>query len=68
MSLLSGRVLELVEEHWAYLRQVLELEGRAPQIIELVGFHYRTAMAHGHKHGWEDALSEGEEQTVEEVA
>ena len=45
---------ERVEEHWAYIRSLLEAHGESPNIIEKIGFHYRTAMLHGFGHGYEE--------------
>jgi len=47
---------ELVDAHWAYIEDLLEVEGKTTSYIEIVGFHYRTAMMHGIKHGIEMAI------------
>ena len=45
----------LAENHWGYVREVLEDAGAdSDQLIERIGFHYRTAMVHGFKHGAEE--------------
>jgi hypothetical protein len=57
----------LEDRHWGYLEQVLrntlqadystdETEyDKVERFIESIGFHYRTAMVHGYKHGQADA-------------
>ena len=42
-------------EHWRYIESVLFAHGTDETTVELVGFHYRTAMEHGFKHGVEYA-------------
>jgi hypothetical protein len=43
----------LVNDHWDYIFQVLEAHGEEWETIEKVGFHYKTAFAHGWKHAME---------------
>lgn len=45
---------EGTKQHWKYVEGVLKTHGVSDRIIKIVGFHYRTAMAHGYKHGIED--------------
>lgn len=48
---------ELVDAHWKYVEDLLEVHfpSTCEQVksdeIEIIGFHYRTAMLHGIKHG-----------------
>lgn len=44
---------KLAHQHWNYVRQILEAHGEDREVIEKVGFHYRSAMVHGFKHGVE---------------
>ena len=44
----------LADAHWDYVKAVLEHAGETPEIIGIIGFHYRTAMIHGYKHGRND--------------
>ena len=49
---------ERTEAHWKYIKSLLEMHGSDKETTKLIGFHYRTAMIHGHKHGKLDALDE----------
>lgn len=44
---------ELANAHWSYVESVLIAHGVTMEIITQCGFHYRTAMIHGFKHGVE---------------
>ena len=44
---------KLADQHWKYIRQVLETHGAAGDEIARIGFHYLTAFVHGYKHGME---------------
>ena len=44
---------ELAKAHWAYVESVLIAHGVPIEIIDQCGFHYKTAMVHGFKHGVE---------------
>jgi 1,6-anhydro-N-acetylmuramate kinase len=44
----------LADAHWDYVKAVLEHAGETPENIAKIGFHYRTAMVHGVKHGRND--------------
>jgi len=46
---------KLADQHWKYIRQVLETHGAAGDEIARIGFHYLTAFVHGYKHGMEAA-------------
>lgn len=41
----------LAEAHWKYVEGVLRAAGKPEADIEEIGYHYRTAMIHGYKHG-----------------
>ena len=47
-------VNELADKHWSYVEQMLKAHGEDEDIIRVIGFHYKTAMVHGFKHGRED--------------
>ena len=47
---------ELAENHWEYIKSVLETHGVSDREIELIEFHYVTSFVHGVKHGREDEL------------
>ena len=47
---------ELTQEHWKYIEDVLINHGIPDSELERIGFHYRTAMIHGYKHGYADAI------------
>ena len=44
---------KLAEAHWSYVRDVLLMHGEPANNVELIGFHYKSAMVHGFKHGVE---------------
>jgi hypothetical protein len=44
----------LAEEHWSYLRGVLEMDELLPKEIARIGYHYKTAFIHGFKHCLEE--------------
>jgi hypothetical protein len=42
------------ELHWKYVKSVLKTHGVIDEnILNMIGFHYQTAMTHGVGHGWE---------------
>lgn len=41
------------EAHWSYVKDVLKTHGEDDDVIDKIGFHYVSAMVHGHKHGVE---------------
>ena len=53
----KSRAEELADAHWDYIEQVLETAGYVAEQLDEIGFHYRTAMVHGYKHGVEDAIN-----------
>jgi hypothetical protein len=48
-------IMKLAEDHWAYVKSVLEAHNEDEIVIEKIGFHYKTGMEHGYKHGIEDS-------------
>lgn len=57
---MDEKILKMVEAHWEYVKSVLEMElsedlqTDKEGYIDRIGFHYKTAMIHGYKHGQED--------------
>ena len=49
---------ELAAAHWKYVDSLLAVHGLNERTRAAIGFHYRSAMVHGFKHGVEFALSE----------
>lgn len=45
---------KLAMEHWIYVEALLKNHGEDKTTIEKIGFHYRSAMIHGYKHGQEE--------------
>ena len=45
---------QIAEEHWEYLKGVLENAGLLDYRIEEIGYHYKTAFIHGWKHALEE--------------
>ena len=43
---------KLAEEHWSYIEALLLAHGEK-DILEVIGFHYKSAFIHGFKHGVE---------------
>jgi len=43
--------VKLADAHWEYVKSVLEAHSEDENVIEKIGFHYKTAFVHGHKHG-----------------
>ena len=50
---------ENIQKHWEYVREVIR-DGRNEEdyihltiqdYLTIIGYHYKTAMLHGHKHG-----------------
>jgi len=50
---------EAVQKHWEYVREVIR-DGRdedtyihftVKDYLTIIGYHYKTAMVHGYKHG-----------------
>ncbi len=46
---------QLAAAHWKYVEGLLELHGVDAEDVEIIGWHYRSAMVHGYKHGVEAA-------------
>ncbi len=44
---------QLATDHWHYIEETLRIHGEAEDTIRLIGYHYRSAMIHGIKHGLE---------------
>jgi len=49
----SEDVKKLADDHWSYVKGLIEQHDPGAD-IEIIGFHYTTAMIHGYKHGMED--------------
>ncbi len=45
----------LADDHWAYIESLLTMHGETEDIIQKVGWHYKTAFIHGFKHAMETA-------------
>lgn len=43
-------ISKLIEDHWNYIYNVLDTAGCDEERLKEIGFHYRTAFAHGWKH------------------
>lgn len=52
-------VKALVDAHWKYVEGILRLDGRSEGTVKEIGWHYRSAMLHGYKHGVEAATELG---------
>jgi len=46
------------EQHWDYVRRVLEVHGEDDRTIAIIGHHYIEAFNHGYKHGMQDERKE----------
>ena len=44
---------KMINDHWAYIDDLLQSHCIQTDIIELCEFHYKTAFEHGYKHGIE---------------
>ena len=51
----NARGKELANDHWSYVEAILIAHGQPDDLISMVGFHYKTALQHGYKHGVEEA-------------
>lgn len=49
---------ELAEKHWNYIENLLK-RIKDDEMVETIGFHYKTAFVHGFKHGVEWRAKEG---------
>lgn len=52
-------VVQLVDEHWAYVKETLAVHGVDAFDVAIIGHHYRSAMEHGYKHGIEAGKVQG---------
>ena len=52
---------KLAADHWGYVDSLFAVHGVNEKAREVIGFHYKSAMVHGFKHGVEFALSEESE-------
>ena len=43
------------EQHWEYVKGILETHDVPDKEIKDIGYHYTTALMHGYKHGVSDA-------------
>jgi hypothetical protein len=50
----NNKGLELGEQHWTYIENLLKLHGEDESVIKKIKFHYIQAMKHGYKHGLQD--------------
>ena len=57
---MSENFKESVETHWKYIEELLRTHEESETTIQRIGFHYKTAMLHGYKHGYKDAREEFE--------
>lgn len=46
-------VAEIAADHWSYIENLLTTHMVDGDLVEIVGFHYRTAFVHGWKHAME---------------
>jgi len=63
---MQERAEKLAEAHWQYVKEALETvmphdteEDKKinEEVLDIIGFHYKTAFIHGYKHGVEDVNS-----------
>lgn len=49
---------EKATSHWEYVKSVIRthVPDIEDDVLNIIGFHYKTAMCHGYKHGYEDAM------------
>jgi len=57
---LQSKAEELAEAHWNYISALLSAHQHQPELIEIIGFHYRSALTHGFGHGVEWAEQQKE--------
>ncbi len=49
---MNEKAEQLAEAHWKYVREVIESSSIIKEeFVSLIGFHYKSAMIHGYKHG-----------------
>lgn len=56
-----SEVKALVDAHWRYVENLLRTHGEPDASLNKIGFHYKSAMLHGYKHGMEAASEQGEQ-------
>ena len=49
---------KLAADHWGYVDALFAVHGVNEKAREVIGFHYKSAMVHGFKHGVEFAIGE----------
>ena len=51
---------EEAEKHWQYVKSVIEQHNKNldAETIDIIGFHYVTAMVHGYKHGYNNTMQD----------
>jgi len=57
---------ELAEAHWGYVETLLNLHNVGANIVNLVdviGFHYKSSFEHGYKHAKEEYEKERKHKT-----
>ncbi len=47
----------LAQDHWDYIETLLYKHGLKFEILNVIGFHYKSAFIHGYKHGVTDSKS-----------
>ena len=52
----NDQVKVMIEEHWEYVKGVLESDLLDSDRINMIEYHYKTAMKHGFKHGVEAVM------------
>ncbi len=55
---MNDKANKLAEAHWGYIKETLDVHGIDIDIIIMIGYHYKTAMIHGYKHGMEDCKND----------
>jgi hypothetical protein len=60
-------IKKLAENHWEYVKLVILLHEQADrqidvdEVVNLIGFHYKSALMHGYGHGLEEGYKQGVE-------
>ena len=50
----KNKGLELGNQHWGYIENLLKAHNEDEIVIKKIKFHYIQAMKHGYKHGLND--------------
>ena len=58
---------KLANDHWNYIKSLLETHDKPQNIIDIIEFHYQTAFIHGFKHGVEWLREQIEKQKSEAI-